>query len=109
VDVGTGAPAMFVHGIGTNAYLWSGVVGALTDVRRCIAVDLPLHGQSPARLDQRMTIGAFADVLAELCEGLDLAEMDLVAPRHWRRDRPDLRRPMPRATAISHAHQLRHT
>src|SRR5262252_4836477 len=79
VDVGTGAPALFVHGVGTNAYLWSGVVSALADMRRCIAVDLPLHGQSPARPDRRMTIGAFAEVLAELCDGLDLAGVDLVA------------------------------
>jgi pimeloyl-ACP methyl ester carboxylesterase len=79
VDIGTGAPALFVHGVGTNAYLWSGVVTALADTRRCIAVDLPLHGQSPARLDQSMTIGAFADVLAVACDGLDLAEVDLVA------------------------------
>jgi pimeloyl-ACP methyl ester carboxylesterase len=79
VDVGTGPPALFVHGVGTNAYLWSGVVPTLTDMRRCIAVDLPLHGQSPAGPDQQVTIGAFAQVLAELCDGLNLAEVDLVA------------------------------
>jgi pimeloyl-ACP methyl ester carboxylesterase len=79
VDVGTGPPALFVHGIGTNAYLWSGVVPAVADMRRCLAVDLPLHGQSPVRLDQQMTIGAFADVLAGLCDGLDLNAVDLVA------------------------------
>jgi pimeloyl-ACP methyl ester carboxylesterase len=79
VDVGTGPPALFVHGIGTNAYLWSGVVPTLADTRRCIAVDLPLHGQSPARPDQQMTIGAFATVLAELCDALELADVDLVA------------------------------
>jgi pimeloyl-ACP methyl ester carboxylesterase len=79
VDVGTGLPALFVHGVGTNAYLWSGVVPALADMRRCIAVDLPLHGQSPGRPGQQMTIGAFAEVLAGLCDGLDVAEVDLVA------------------------------
>jgi pimeloyl-ACP methyl ester carboxylesterase len=79
VDVGTGPPALFVHGIGTNAYLWSGVVPALADMRRCISVDLPLHGQSPARPGQQMTIGAFAEVLAGLCDSLDLAEVDVVA------------------------------
>jgi pimeloyl-ACP methyl ester carboxylesterase len=79
VDVGSGPPALFLHGVGTNAYLWAGVIGGLLDMRRCIAVDLPLHGQSPARADQRMTIGAFADVIAELCEGLGLGAVDLVA------------------------------
>jgi pimeloyl-ACP methyl ester carboxylesterase len=79
VDVGSGPPALFLHGIGTNAYLWSGAIGGLCDMRRCIAVDLPLHGHSPARAEQRMTIGAFADVIAELCGALDLGTVDLVA------------------------------
>ncbi|MBO0730429.1 MAG: alpha/beta fold hydrolase, partial [Acidimicrobiaceae bacterium] len=79
VDVGAGQPALFVHGVGTSAYLWAGVVAALSDVRRCIAVDLPVHGQSPARPDQQMTIGSFADVLEEFCDSLHLREVDLVA------------------------------
>jgi pimeloyl-ACP methyl ester carboxylesterase len=79
VDIGAGSPALFVHGVGTNAYLWADVVGGLADTRRCIAVDLPVHGQSPARPDQQMTIGAFADVLFEFCESLNLSDIDLVA------------------------------
>jgi pimeloyl-ACP methyl ester carboxylesterase len=47
IDIGAGPVALFVHGIGTNAYLWRNVIGALIPERRCIAVDLPLHGQSP--------------------------------------------------------------
>jgi hypothetical protein len=43
----TGPVALFVHGIATNAFLWRNVIGALTTQRRCIAVDLPLHGRSP--------------------------------------------------------------
>lgn len=79
VDVGTGPPALFVHGILTNAYIWHDLVPRLTDRRRCIAVDLPLHGHSPARPDQRMTIGALADVLTEFCDRLELDQVDLVA------------------------------
>jgi pimeloyl-ACP methyl ester carboxylesterase len=78
VDVGTGPPALFVHGIATNAYVWSELIPRLSDVRRCIAIDLPLHGQSPAGPDQEMSIGAFADALAEVCASLDLGEVDLV-------------------------------
>lgn len=62
-DVGAGPPALFVHGLATNAYVWQNLIGHLSDVRRRIAVDLPLHGQSPARPEQQLTIGAFADVL----------------------------------------------
>jgi pimeloyl-ACP methyl ester carboxylesterase len=79
VEVGNGPPALFLHGVATNAYLWAGVVTELADLRRCIAVDLPLHGRSPARADQEMTIGAFADVVAEMCESLNLGPVDLVA------------------------------
>lgn len=79
VQVGEGPPALFVHGILTNAYVWQPLIDQLADLRRCIAVDLPLHGRSPARPDQRMTIGAFADVLAEACDRLALDRVDLVA------------------------------
>ena len=72
-------PALFVHGIGTSAYLWADAISELADLRRCIAIDLPVHGQSPGRPDQEMTIGSLADVLAEFCDGLDLGPLDLVA------------------------------
>jgi pimeloyl-ACP methyl ester carboxylesterase len=79
IDAGAGPPALFVHGLATNAYVWQNLIGHLSDVRRCIAVDLPLHGQSPARPQQRLTIGAFADVLDQVCEDLGLQQVDLVA------------------------------
>jgi pimeloyl-ACP methyl ester carboxylesterase len=79
VETGAGPPALFVHGVGTSAYLWADLVAELGDLRRCVAVDLPGHGRSPARPDQAMTIGAFADLLVELCDRLELAEVDLVA------------------------------
>jgi pimeloyl-ACP methyl ester carboxylesterase len=47
--------------------------------RRCIAVDLPLHGQSPARADQDLSLGGLAGILAEFCAALNLTELDLVA------------------------------
>ena len=52
VEVGDGPTALFLHGIGTNAYLWRHVISDLAGGHRCIAVDLPLHGQSPARDDR---------------------------------------------------------
>ena len=79
VEVGDGPPALFVHGIATNAYLWHELIDQLADLRRCIAIDLPLHGRSPARPGQPLTIGAYADLLADVCESLRLAQVDLVA------------------------------
>ena len=47
VDVGSGRPALFVHGVGTSGLLWRNVIGALKAERRCVALDLPLHGRTP--------------------------------------------------------------
>lgn len=78
VEVGAGPPALFVHGIATNAYIWHDLIALLADTRRCIAVDLPLHGQSAATPEQSRTVGGFADVLADVCARLDLGPVDLV-------------------------------
>jgi pimeloyl-ACP methyl ester carboxylesterase len=81
VDVGPAEapPALFVHGVGTSAYLWRDVIAGVQDVRRCVAVDLPLHGGSPARPDQDFSLAALARVVAEVCDGLGLVAVDLVA------------------------------
>lgn len=84
VDIGSGdaaqdRPALFVHGVGTSAHLWADAISQLSELRRCIAIDLPGHGQSRARPDQQMTIGAFADAIAEFCDHLRLGPLDLVA------------------------------
>src|SRR5271169_5360273 len=76
---GPGRAALFVHGPGTSSYLWRNVIGQLGGQRRCVAVDLPLHGQTPAAADQDFTLPGFARFLAEFCEGLELNDIDLVA------------------------------
>ena len=76
---GPGRVALFVHGLGTSSYLWRHVIDQLDGQRRCVAVDLPLHGQTPAAADQDFTLPGFARFLAEVCEGLELTDIDLVA------------------------------
>jgi pimeloyl-ACP methyl ester carboxylesterase len=76
---GPGRVALFVHGLGTSSYLWRHVIDQLDGQRRCVAVDLPLHGHTPAAADQDFTLPGFARFLAEFCEGLDLHDIDLVA------------------------------
>jgi pimeloyl-ACP methyl ester carboxylesterase len=75
-EFGTGPAALFVHGLGTSGALWRQVIGDLSDTSRCIAVDLPAHGASPARDD--MSAAALAEALADLCDSLGLAQVDLV-------------------------------
>lgn len=79
LDVGTGPTALFVHGVGTNAYLWRNVIHQLQAERRCIAIDLPLHGRSPVCPDQDLTLPGLARVLKDFCDVLDLTGFDLVA------------------------------
>ena len=80
IDTGSpGRVVLFVHGLGTSSYLWRHVIDQLDGQRRCVAVDLPLHGQTPAAADQDFSLPGFARFLAEFCEGLQLTDIDLVA------------------------------
>jgi pimeloyl-ACP methyl ester carboxylesterase len=76
---GPGRVALFVHGLGTSSYLWRNVIDELGNQRRCVAVDLPLHGLTPAAADQDFTLPGFARFLADFCAGLGLTDIDLVA------------------------------
>jgi len=80
VDMGPrgGRTILFVHGLGTNAYLWRGVMAALATEHRCIAPDLPLHGQTPASTDQDFSLVGLTEFVEELCAALDLTNVDLV-------------------------------
>ena len=75
-ELGSGPVALFVHGLGTSGVLWRQVIEELRDTSRCIAVDLPAHGGAPARDD--MSAAAVAQMLADLCDGLGLTQVDLV-------------------------------
>ncbi len=73
---GTGPAAVFVHGVGTSGVLWRHVIEQLSDTTRCIAVDLPGHGGSPAREDP--SVQAMAQAVIDMCAVLGLEQVDLV-------------------------------
>jgi pimeloyl-ACP methyl ester carboxylesterase len=75
-EFGDGPAALFVHGLGTNGLLWRHAIERLRDTSRCIAIDLPLHGGTPVREDLSAT--AMSRVVADLCAGLGLGQVDLV-------------------------------
>jgi pimeloyl-ACP methyl ester carboxylesterase len=79
LDIGTGPVALFVHGIPTTPHLCHTSTTTLPDHRRCIAVDLPLHGQSPVTAGQDLSIAALAAGLEDFCDALGLTGIDLVA------------------------------
>src|SRR6476660_7903171 len=71
-DVGDGPAALFVHGVFMNAHLWRHVIDQAASERRCIAVDLPAHGQTRIRSGADMSLPAQATALAALCDELGL-------------------------------------
>jgi haloalkane dehalogenase len=46
VDVGQGAPIVFLHGNPTSSYLWRNIIPHVADLGRCLAPDLVGMGQS---------------------------------------------------------------
>ncbi|HEY6495918.1 MAG TPA: alpha/beta hydrolase [Trebonia sp.] len=75
-EFGSGPAALFLHGLGTGGLLWRHVIEEVQDTSRCIAMDLPAHGGTPARDD--MSVAAMAQMVADLCDGLGLGQVDLV-------------------------------
>lgn len=80
VDTGGPGPAvLFVHGLATSSYLWRHVVARLAPERRCVAIDLPLHGRTPAAPGQDFTLTGLSRFVADCCDALELDELDVVA------------------------------
>lgn len=77
---GPGRAAVFLHGLGTSSYLWRHVIAQLQGSgRRSVAVDLPLHGCTPAAQDQDFSLTGLADFVQACCGALELGAVDLVA------------------------------
>jgi pimeloyl-ACP methyl ester carboxylesterase len=76
---GPGRPVLLVHGVGTSSYLWRNVIAELDGQRRCVALDLPLHGDTPAAPDQDFSLPGLARFVEDCCDALGLAGVDLVA------------------------------
>jgi pimeloyl-ACP methyl ester carboxylesterase len=79
VERGEGPVALFVHGVFLNSYVWRHVIDRLCDQRRCIAVDLLGHGDTPVGPEQDVSFRGEAELLQAFCEALGLDQVDLVA------------------------------
>ena len=55
-EQGNGPVALFVHGVLLNGHLWRHQLAHLSDVRRCIAVDLLAHGDTEIGPDQDVSV-----------------------------------------------------
>lgn len=76
---GDGRPVLFVHGLATSAYIWRNVIALLAGERRCVALDLPGHGATPARDGEDLSLPVFADAITACCDALGLDDVDVVA------------------------------
>jgi pimeloyl-ACP methyl ester carboxylesterase len=70
--------ALFVHGVLLNKHLWRHQLAALSDIRRCIAVDLLAHGDTEIGPDQDVSVTANAHMLNEALEALHIDQVDLI-------------------------------
>ena len=77
-EQGTGPVALFVHGVLLNGYLWRHQLEDLSDIRRCIAVDLLAHGDTEIAPDQDVSVTANAKMLKEFLDALNIDQVDLV-------------------------------
>src|ERR1700723_3791600 len=77
-EQGTGPVALFVHGVLLNGYLWRHQLADLSDIRRCIAVDLLAHGDTEIAPDQDVSVTANAKMLREVLDVLKIDQVDLV-------------------------------
>jgi pimeloyl-ACP methyl ester carboxylesterase len=75
---GAGPVALFVHGVLLNGHVWRHQVTHLSDIRRCIAVDLLAHGDTEIAPDQEVSVTANANMLREFLDALAIERVDLV-------------------------------
>jgi pimeloyl-ACP methyl ester carboxylesterase len=78
VERGSGPAALFVHGVFLNANLWRHVFDRVSDLRRCIAIDLLGHGATETAGGRDVSFGSQAEMLESVCAHLGLDQLDIV-------------------------------
>lgn len=76
-EMGTGDPVVLVHGFMVNSLLWRKVVPRLSGDFRVVAPDWPM-GSHEVPLGGELTPPAFARIVADFLEALDLRDVTLV-------------------------------
>jgi pimeloyl-ACP methyl ester carboxylesterase len=77
-EQGTGPVALFVHGVLLSGYLWRHQLADLSDIRRCLALDLLAHGDTEIAPDQDVSVTANAKMLKEFLDALSIDQVDVV-------------------------------
>jgi haloalkane dehalogenase len=82
LDEGDGTPILLLHGNPTWSFLYRHLIPLLADRFRCLAVDYPGFGLSDRPPGYRYTPAEHAQVVGELVDHLDLADL-LVMGHDW--------------------------
>src|ERR1700724_1049973 len=77
-EAGSCPVALFVHGVVLNKHLWRHQLSGLSDIRRCIAVDLLAHGDTEIEPNQDVSVTANAKMLREVLDALRIDQVDLI-------------------------------
>lgn len=77
-EQGDGPVALFAHGVLLNGHLWRHQLSGLSDIRRCIAVDLLAHGDTEIPDGQDVSVTSNANMLREFLDALKIERADLV-------------------------------
>jgi len=77
-EQGSGPVALFVHGVLLNKHLWRHQLAGLSDIRRCIALDLLAHGDTEVAEHQDLSVTANANMIREFLDALHIDQVDLV-------------------------------
>src|ERR1700675_4218349 len=77
-SAGSGPVAVFVHGVVLNKHLWRHQLSGMSDIRRCIAVDLLAHGDTEIEPGQPVSVTANANMLTEVLDALQIDKVDVV-------------------------------
>src|SRR5918995_5246098 len=79
IDEGTGPLLMFVHAGPSWSFVFRGVVAHLRGRFRCVSLDFPGSGLSPAAPGSEVTLASASRVLEQFVKALDLRKVTLVA------------------------------
>src|SRR6201984_598941 len=77
-EAGSGPVALFVHGVLMNKHLWRHQLSSLSDIRRCIAIDLLAHGDTEIDPYQDVSVTANALMIVEVLDALQIDQVDIV-------------------------------
>lgn len=79
IDRGDGDAVLFLHAFPLQGAMWDYQIEALEGTHRCIAVDMPGFGQSPAPADPgAASMEAWAGLVVEVLDQLGVAEATIV-------------------------------